>query len=120
MFDFLKKEEDIPLDVRQLKLTDKELIYLIDKAFNEPQPVDAVIDEDDEKRIFKELGHIDGLQEYLRLTMARDKDRYFQSQPGLQMMQIQGAYMRMAWLRKKIMQVEKKKGSSTLRTKRHL
>lgn len=120
MFDFLKKKDDIPFDVRQLELTDKELIYLIDKAFNEPQAADTTIDEEEERRIFKELGSIDGLQEYLRLTMSRDKDRYFQSQPGLQMMQIQGAYMRIAWIRKKIMQEEKTKESKTFRTARHL
>lgn len=47
--------------------------------YDKVNPIEDVIDKDEEARIMKELSKIDGLQEYLRAVMARDMRNHFES-----------------------------------------
>lgn len=64
-------------------------------------PIDDVIDKDEERLILVELSKIDGLQEYLRSIMARDMRLHFTC-PKEQQDLTRGAYFRTEWLSKKI------------------
>lgn len=66
-------------------------------------PIEDVINKEDEALILKELGKIDGLHEYLRGLMARDMRLHFTSSKEQQDL-IRGAYFRTEWLAKKISQ----------------
>lgn len=69
----------------------------------EIEVIDIAIDKDEEKRIFTDLGKIDGLQQYLSLLMGRDIRLHFNC-PKDQQDLARGAYYRMEWLSKKIRQ----------------
>ena len=108
-------------DVRHLELNEDELLPLILNSFGGMDMVDISIDTDEEKRIFEELSAIDGLQEYLRRTMAQDMKRHFNVQPVQQLL-IRGAFQRTAFFRKKLRERDKenKKEGKKLTTSRHL
>lgn len=64
-------------------------------------PLEDLIDVDDEKRIFTELSQIDGLQEYLRALLAKDMRQHFTCEKQHQDM-VRGAYFRTEYISKKI------------------
>lgn len=104
-------------DVRHLDFTDEEVLAIIDKSFGDIDLDESTIDKEDEKKLFEELGAIEGLQEYLRKTLALDMKRHFAAQP-IQQMLIRGAFQRTAFLRKKIS--ERSKEFTKLSSPRHL
>lgn len=59
-------------------------------------------DPEEEDRMFKELGSIDFLQEYLRSSIARDMQRYFAATTEEQRLLIKGAIARTSYLRSRI------------------
>ncbi|MCK9371299.1 hypothetical protein M0R04_15405 [Candidatus Dojkabacteria bacterium] len=67
-------------------------------------PIDDIINKDEEKLILIELSKIDGLQEYLRAIMARDMRLHFTC-PKEQQDLTRGAYFRTEWLSKQIKNV---------------
>lgn len=67
-------------------------------------PIEEIINKDEEKLILVELSKIDGLQEYLRALMARDMRFHFASKKEEQDL-IRGAYFRTEYLAKKIKSV---------------
>jgi hypothetical protein len=64
-------------------------------------PIEDIVDKEDEKRIFSELAKIDGLHEYLRALMARDMRFHFNCKKEEQDL-TRGAFYRTEWLSKKI------------------
>ena len=66
-------------------------------------PIEDVINKEEEKLILTELSKIDGIQEYLKALMARDIRLHFTC-PKEQQDLVRGAYFRMEWLSKKIAQ----------------
>lgn len=66
-------------------------------------PIEDVINKEEEAIILKELSKIEGLQEYLRALMARDMRLHFTC-PKEQQDLTRGAYFRTEWLGKKIAQ----------------
>ena len=69
----------------------------------EINPIEDVINKEDEKLILTELSKIDGLQEYFRALLARDIRLHFTC-PKDQQDLVRGAYFRTEWLSKKISQ----------------
>ena len=99
---YLKKKGYIRReDVRHLIFTDEEIIEIINRSFGDINPDDTIIDPDDEARLFKELAGVDGLQDYLRKTMAMDMKMAFSAEP-IQQMRLRGAFQKMATFRKKL------------------
>jgi hypothetical protein len=68
----------------------------------EINPIEEIINKDEEEIILKELGKIEGLQEYLRAVLARDMRMHFAAQNPKEQDMIKGAYFRTEWLKKKI------------------
>lgn len=101
-------------DVRHLDFTDDEVIEIIQRSFGDIDTDDSVIDSDEEARLFKEMAGIDGLQDYLRKTMALDMKRAFGAQPVSQML-IRGAFQRTAFFRKKLRDREDKPKTKNLK-----
>lgn len=66
-------------------------------------PIEEVIDKNEEKLILIEIGKIEGIQEYLRAILARDMRNHFTC-PKEQQDLVRGAYYRTEWLMKKISQ----------------
>ena len=64
-------------------------------------PIEDLIDKDEEKRIFIELSKIDGIHEYLKALMNRDMRLHFQSKKEDQDM-VRGAFYRTEYLLKKV------------------
>lgn len=67
----------------------------------EINPIEDVINKEDEKVILTELSKIDGLQEYFRALLARDMRLHFTC-PKDQQDLVRGAYFRTEYLVKKI------------------
>jgi len=67
----------------------------------EINPIEEVINKDEEKLILTEMAKIEGLQEYLRALMARDMRLHFTCQTEQQDL-VRGAYFRTEWLGKQI------------------
>lgn len=67
----------------------------------EINPIEEVINKDEEKLILTEMAKIEGIQEYLRAIMARDMRLHFTC-PSNQQDLTRGAYYRTEWLAKKI------------------
>lgn len=70
----------------------------------EINPIEEIIEKEDEIRIFNELSKIDGLHEYLRTLMARDMRLHFTC-PKTEQDLIRGSFYRTEWLSKKIKSV---------------
>ena len=68
-------------------------------------PIEEVIDKDDEARIWAEIQKIDGISEYLRALMARDMRLHFTAKKEEQDL-IRGAYFRMEYFLKKLRTVD--------------
>ncbi len=68
---------------------------------NDINPIEDVINKDEEEMILNELSKVEGLQEYLRALMAKDIRLHFTC-PKEQQDLVRGAYYRMEWLSKKI------------------
>ena len=64
-------------------------------------PLEEVINKEEERLILIELSKIEGLQEYLRALLARDMRLHFTSAKEQQDL-IRGAYFRTEWLAKKV------------------
>ncbi len=64
-------------------------------------PLEEIIDKDEEARILRELYMIDGLHEYLRTLLARDIRLHFTC-PKEQQDLVRGAYFRTEYLAKLI------------------
>lgn len=64
-------------------------------------PIEDIIDKEEEDRIFKEIGAIDGISEYLRCLLARDMRLHFNSGKESQDT-IKGAFHRTEWFLKKL------------------
>jgi hypothetical protein len=64
-------------------------------------PIEEVINKEEEKVILTELSKIEGLQDYLRALLARDMRLHFTC-PKEQQDLVRGAYFRTEWLAKKI------------------
>jgi len=73
----------------------------------EENPLDSTIDKKEEARLFQELSHIEGIDDYLKQTMGMDIMRYFSVDSGASgediRAQIKGAYNRTQYLRKLIL-----------------
>lgn len=67
----------------------------------EINPIEDVINKEEERLILTELAKIEGLQEYLRAIMARDMRMHFTC-PANQQDLVRGAYYRTEWFAKKI------------------
>lgn len=67
----------------------------------EINPIEEIIDKEEELRIVSELKKIDGLSEYLRALMARDMRLHFTAQKTEQDI-IRGAYFRTEYLLKRL------------------
>lgn len=59
-------------------------------------------DKEFEERLFVELGNVDGIDQYLRETMAKDVLRYYQAQSEERRQRIKGTFARTAYFRRKI------------------
>ena len=70
---------------------------------DELNPIEDIIEKEEETRIFTELAKIDGLHEYLRALMSRDIKFHFVCKPEQQDL-TRGAYFRTEWLSKKVKQ----------------
>jgi len=73
----------------------------MDTEYKDLNPIEEIIDTDDEVRIFRELAQIEGLHEYLRAVMARDIRNHFSCQKEQQDL-VRGGYYRAEWFAKKI------------------
>ncbi len=60
-------------------------------------PLEDIIDKDEEKKIFTELNKIEGLHEYLRCLMSRDLKLHFSCKKEQQDI-VRGAYHRTEYL----------------------
>lgn len=68
---------------------------------NEINPLEEIIDKDEEARIWLEIQKIDGMNEYLRALLARDMRLHFAAKKEDQDL-IRGAYFRTEYLLKKL------------------
>lgn len=64
-------------------------------------PIEEIIDKDDEKRIFIEISKIDGIHEYLRALLAKDIRQHFTCEKEQQDL-VRGAYFRTEYFAKRI------------------
>lgn len=71
------------------------------EEYKDLNPIEDIIDKQDEARIFSEMAKIDGLHEYLRLLMSRDLKFHFSTKKEDQDL-TRGAFYRTEWLSKKI------------------
>lgn len=93
----------IPIeDVRHLDFSDDEIFFILNKSLGYIDILESNIDIEDENKIFKDMSEIDGIHDYFRKTLAKDIKRFFNSQPGPQMLEIRGAYKRTLYFKKKI------------------
>lgn len=60
-------------------------------------PLEDIIDKDEEKRIWTEVGKIDGVHEYLRLMMSRDLKLHFSTKKENQDI-VRGAFYRTEYI----------------------
>lgn len=62
---------------------------------------DRELDEEQEKKLFESLKHVEGIQEYLRDTLAKDMRRYFAAGTDDERAIVRGAFARTSyWLGK--------------------
>lgn len=73
----------------------------MEQEYKDLNPIEEIIDKDDENRILSDLAKIDGLHEYLRALLARDLRNHFNCQKAEQDL-VRGGYFRTEWLAKKI------------------
>ncbi|MFW9881114.1 MAG: hypothetical protein ACFFG0_49255 [Candidatus Thorarchaeota archaeon] len=73
----------------------------------EINPIEELVNKEEEKLILQELSKIEGLQEWLRAIMARDMRFHFTCSKEQQDL-ARGAYYRTEWLSKKIASIDKK------------
>lgn len=57
------------------------------------------IEKGEERKLFDKLLEVEGLGEYLRLTMARDLQRHFVAATPIEQMNIRGAFSRTLYLK---------------------
>lgn len=67
----------------------------------EINPLEDIIDKDEEARIWTEIQKIDGMSEYLRALLARDMRMHFNAKNEEQDL-IRGAYFRTEYFLKKL------------------
>ncbi len=63
------------------------------EEYNDINPLDAVIDKEEERRILMEISQIDGIHELLRAYLARDMRSFFSCQKEEQDT-VRGAFLR--------------------------
>lgn len=107
------KREDIVDYLIKNPPSEFELHMLIISTLD-PEPS---YDKKEEEELFERLSAVDGLNDYLRSTLVRDRNRYFNASSPLEQMQIKGAFSRTAYLKGKL--GKPKKTSVKLETKRH-
>lgn len=81
-------------------LDEDSLAFMLAEKLN--IDVDDEIDEEYEKKIFKDLKGVDGLVQYLRDAAARDKNRYFAAGSAQEQLIIRGSFARTMYLKAKI------------------
>jgi len=73
----------------------------------EENPLDSTINKEEEAKLFQDISHIDGIDDYLRQTMGMDIVRYFNLPSDAEgeelRAQTKGAYNRTQYLRKLIL-----------------
>ncbi len=77
------------------KTIDQILLELSEALGN---PLDAEIDSKFEQDVFRQLRNVDGFTEYLRLTLGKDMQRYFNAVNDDDRNQIKGHYSFAAFL----------------------
>lgn len=87
-------------------LTVEELSLLLAEKLKDAEPV---VDEAQERALFKELKGFDGIVDYLRTTAARDIRRYFGAATKEEQLLIRGAFARTMYLKTKILEGGQKK-----------
>lgn len=70
--------------------------------YTDLNPIEDIIDKEEENRIFADIAKIEGVHEYFRLLMSRDMKIHFQSQNPKEQDLARGAFFRTEWLSKKI------------------
>lgn len=70
--------------------------------YKDLNPIEDIIDKEEENRIFTEMARVDGLQEYFRLLMSRDMKMNFSALTSKEQDMCHGAFYRMEWLSKKL------------------
>lgn len=73
----------------------------MDKEYKDINPLEELIDKDEEARIFSEMSVIDGIQEYFRAVMARDLRNHFSCIKEQQDI-VRGAEQRTEWFAKMV------------------
>lgn len=109
MFDFLKKKTEY-VEVSKPLTKEEALAFLMTQDVSLDELCDLSIkalgnvfdttplSKDEEYVMFKEMGKIEGLSEYMADTMSRDIKRAFGSDPRVQE-QVRGAYSRTLYFR---------------------
>lgn len=83
-------------EVRDLStITEEELNYLAVQFVGEAEPLNKKLEAD----IFKKVAGVDGFSDYLRETMARDKDHYFRATSIPDQLRVRGAFARTLYLK---------------------
>lgn len=77
--------------VKLNELTELEFINL---ASTKLKPSHNQYNKEDERKLFDNLVKVDGFTDYLRYTLANDKDRYFTVQTPVEQLITKGAYSR--------------------------
>lgn len=86
------------------ELTEEFLCLELGKFVGDP--TDNTIEKEQEEEVFRDLARIDGFKNYLKNTMARDMQRDFGATPDQRQM-IHGAFARTAYMKGKILEVNK-------------
>jgi hypothetical protein len=90
--------------IKKEDLTEEYLCHELAKIVGDP--TQSSVESDQEKKIYADLARIHGILDYLRDVMAKDMQRDF-SAPVDQKQLIRGAFARTAYIKGKIVEINK-------------
>ena len=68
------------------------------------------VNKKEEEALFQKLSEVEGLTDYLRMTMVSDLQKYFKAPTKEQQIQINGAFSRTLYLRGRIVKANEEQG----------
>lgn len=104
-------KQDVLQFLKKNPLTEDEVLTLYAQTIIDCN--DATIAPKFHEEIMKELGKVEGFADYLRLTISKDMQRYFNAQTPFEQLQIKGAANRTLYLKTSIAKLKDVSGVST-------